>query len=116
MEALSGCIIGASPREFAQQCHGAGVRLEGGFEVSDYVGLDVGSAMRGLALIFVLMCAPAVAADYSPWLGRDVLALEELAQAPNGGACCKHCTKGQPCGNTCISAKAKCKSPPGCAC
>jgi hypothetical protein len=26
--------------------------------------------------------------------------------------CCKHCTKGQPCGNTCISAKRKCKSSP----
>ena len=29
--------------------------------------------------------------------------------------CCKPCTKGKPCGNSCIAASSKCKRPPGCA-
>ena len=79
--------------------------------------------MRGVALILVVFAAPAIAAEHSPWVidtqPPPLTEFRELAQqqqAPNGQACCKHCTKGQPCGNTCISATAKCKSPPGCAC
>jgi hypothetical protein len=30
--------------------------------------------------------------------------------------CCKHCTKGIPCGNTCIAANRACHVGPGCAC
>ncbi len=30
--------------------------------------------------------------------------------------CCKHCTKGKPCGNSCIAANKQCHQPPGCAC
>jgi uncharacterized protein YgiM (DUF1202 family) len=30
--------------------------------------------------------------------------------------CCKHCSKGQPCGNSCISWRYTCRKPPGCAC
>lgn len=30
--------------------------------------------------------------------------------------CCKHCKKGKACGDTCISKKDTCNSPPGCAC
>lgn len=40
-------------------------------------------------------------------------------QAPTPSArktCCKHCTKGQPCGDGCISASKTCRKPPGCAC
>jgi|CXWL01.1.fsa_nt_gi endonuclease YncB( thermonuclease family) len=38
-------------------------------------------------------------------------------QAPAGGkTCCRHCTKGIPCGNSCISASRTCRQPPGCAC
>lgn len=74
--------------------------------------------MKVLAAALLLMMGPqALAANYSPWIDRpnaEWQALAELAQAQN--RCCKHCTKGQPCGNTCISSKAKCKSPPGCAC
>ena len=71
--------------------------------------------MRSLALVVALLSAPAAAADYSPWLGREpVSEWTELVQ--QGNRCCKRCTKGQPCGNTCISTKSKCKSPPGCAC
>ncbi len=73
--------------------------------------------MRTLAVVLLFLSAPTSAADYTPWPGRDnpvASGLTQLAQQKD--ACCKHCTKGQPCGNTCISASAKCKSPPGCAC
>lgn len=30
--------------------------------------------------------------------------------------CCKICTKGKACGNTCISRSYQCHQPPGCAC
>lgn len=35
----------------------------------------------------------------------------EVAQA-----CCKRCSKGCPCGNSCISCSKTCRQPPGCAC
>lgn len=31
-------------------------------------------------------------------------------------ACCKVCTKGKACGNSCIAKDKKCHQPPGCAC
>jgi hypothetical protein len=31
-------------------------------------------------------------------------------------SCCKHCTNGCPCGNSCISCDKDCQKPPGCAC
>jgi hypothetical protein len=73
--------------------------------------------MRVLALVVALLSVPAFAADHTPWPGRErerivVSKWVELAQQ----TCCKRCTKGQPCGNTCISANAKCRQPPGCAC
>ena len=70
--------------------------------------------------LVVLLSGPAFAANYTPWDGHDSAPLAtrlsvEFAQK-GGDSCCKHCTKGQPCGNSCISASAKCKQPPGCAC
>ena len=74
--------------------------------------------MRILVLVVALLSVPAFAADYTPWPGQERQPITsswvELAQ--QGQACCKKCTKGQPCGNSCISASAKCKQPPGCAC
>lgn len=35
---------------------------------------------------------------------------------PKGPSCCKHCTNGCPCGDSCISCDKECKKPPGCAC
>lgn len=32
------------------------------------------------------------------------------------GTCCKTCTKGKACGNTCIARDKVCHRPPGCAC
>ncbi len=38
------------------------------------------------------------------------------AAPPQQQACCKHCTTGQPCGDSCISRSYTCRKPPGCAC
>jgi len=35
---------------------------------------------------------------------------------PTARYCCKYCTKGKPCGDTCISVKYTCHVGPGCAC
>ena len=71
-----------------------------------------------VALVVALLSVPAFAADHSPWLGApDRPPMSEWVElAQQGQTCCKQCSKGQPCGNTCISAKSKCKSAPGCAC
>jgi hypothetical protein len=70
-----------------------------------------------LALVVALLSVPALAADYSPWTDRGAAPVaSELTELAQGDRCCKRCTKGQSCGNTCISTKSKCKSAPGCAC
>lgn len=33
-----------------------------------------------------------------------------------GDSCCKHCSTGKPCGDSCISRNLTCHQPPGCAC
>jgi len=62
--------------------------------------------MRVLALVVALLSVPAFAADYSPWPSQGersgVSERTELAQQ----SCCKKCSKGQPCGNSCIAATA----------
>lgn len=35
---------------------------------------------------------------------------------PSGGACCRVCKSGKPCGDACIAADRVCRKPPGCAC
>lgn len=43
---------------------------------------------------------------------------KESSKTPygSGKSCCKHCSKGQPCGDSCISRNKTCHQPPGCAC
>jgi hypothetical protein len=74
--------------------------------------------MRALFLVLLMFGEPALAADYLPWPGRDKqpAQIEWLQLTQRGQACCKHCTKNQPCGNSCISTKKRCHQPPGCAC
>jgi hypothetical protein len=74
--------------------------------------------MKALALVVALASVPAFAADYSPWPGREdePTIATWIEQAQQAQSCCKHCTKGKPCGNSCIAANSKCKQPPGCAC
>lgn len=71
-----------------------------------------------MILALAMFSTSAMAADYTPWPGHDQSppALSDLRPVKGDDSCCKHCTKGQPCGDTCISTKAKCKNPPGCAC
>jgi hypothetical protein len=38
------------------------------------------------------------------------------AQAQPQRTCCRVCSAGKPCGNTCIAANRTCRQPPGCAC
>jgi hypothetical protein len=85
--------------------------------LSWHITTVLGEAMRVLAVVVALLSVPAFAADYTPWAGHDVVAPSLLFRVKSSDdGCCKHCTKGQPCGDSCISASAKCKQPPGCAC
>lgn len=72
--------------------------------------------IASVATMLTLLATPVTAANYTPWPGREAPPPQtewlELAQK----SCCKRCTKGQPCGNTCISKTATCRSAPGCAC
>ena len=91
------------------QCDRAGETMRRGW------GFTILHIVAALALLATT--APGKAAEYTPWTERAGSAIEALAElAQRQDTCCKRCTKGQPCGNTCISAKAKCKSSPGCAC
>lgn len=82
--------------------------------------------MRRL-LVFVLMivlAAPALAAapepaPMTPWTEAVPAATVEAPQASPAEvatSCCKHCSKGKPCGNSCIARDKTCRAPPGCAC
>jgi endonuclease G len=73
--------------------------------------------------------APAVEAERPKRAGAKPAALPR-ARAPSSTApaavpalprsqpraCCRYCSKGQPCGNSCISWRYTCRQPPGCAC
>ena len=78
----------------------------------------------GFAFLHIVACLavalPAAADDYTPWpdqpANHDAPRLELVRSKKGGDSCCKHCSKGQPCGNSCISVKDRCHQPPGCAC
>jgi hypothetical protein len=38
------------------------------------------------------------------------------ADTAAGAGCCRICTQGKACGNSCISREKQCHQPPGCAC
>ncbi|HEX6963766.1 MAG TPA: hypothetical protein VF175_18000 [Lacipirellula sp.] len=42
--------------------------------------------------------------------------IEGRTLAATAKECCKHCSKGKPCGNSCIARNKTCRQPPGCAC
>jgi hypothetical protein len=75
-----------------------------------------------------LVAAPAIgAAPERPDATGAAVALEPAPRAPvkiEGKTlaaepekqCCKHCSKGKPCGNSCIAKSKTCHQPPGCAC
>lgn len=80
-----------------------------------------------------LLTAPASDAAVSIWIERTTAAEQgvqrmryesTISPAPavnppairSTGSCCRVCTTGKPCGNTCINRNHNCNSPPGCAC
>lgn len=66
--------------------------------------------MKGFILaLAILIAAPALAA---PTAGPMTAPPDQATPA----ACCKVCTKGKPCGNSCIARDRTCHQPPGCAC
>jgi len=46
----------------------------------------------------------------------SIPAAADQPASPKPAVCCKVCTKGIACGNSCISAAKQCHKPPGCAC
>lgn len=59
----------------------------------------------GLALAAALVAAPPPPAWCFP------VAADEITQR-----CCKRCSAGKPCGDSCIARDHRCTKPPGCAC
>ncbi len=74
----------------------------------------MGTMRIAVAALLPGFSLPVGAAEYAPWPGQTEVQSERVEFAQK--SCCKRCTRGQPCGNTCISKKATCNNPPGCAC
>ena len=60
-------------------------------------------------------------ADSSCRHGTGAAGQRSFAEPPDGGglqlaACCKVCSAGKACGNSCISRAKQCHKPPACAC
>lgn len=92
--------------------------------------------MKLFVVIFALSCSLAFADSVSetPPVGepagaildfprREVsdsflrsLGISALIPAPAAVECCKVCTKGKACGDSCIAVNKECHKPPGCAC
>lgn len=68
--------------------------------------------------------APASPSPSSRFVGRIIAPSPRAAPFTNSSRldravlakCCKVCTKGKPCGDTCIAQDKTCHVPPGCAC
>jgi hypothetical protein len=90
-------------------------------------------ALRVLALLAVLVAAASVSAHadepgLAPIGGQATIVRDASAQmtlVPRAAedpepflpaACCKICSKGKACGDSCISRKKTCHKQPGCAC
>jgi hypothetical protein len=92
----------------------------------------VKSLLRNGALALTMLASNGLAAEsvqprqptaQAPnWIRSSVLPSENkflrMVKAPNNltAECCKVCTKGKPCGDTCISQDKTCHVGPGCAC
>lgn len=75
--------------------------------------------MKLLAFALALCAAPAFAfaGDHSPAQPHEPTIVDRyIARSSGKTTCCKKCTTGVPCGNTCISERKTCRSGPGCAC
>jgi hypothetical protein len=82
-------------------------------------------AFAAIAAFVMLACAPASAGQASSSaavervaaaIGIPAPAIERSRPAPLLAACCRVCTAGKACGNSCIARDKECHQPPGCAC
>ena len=69
-------------------------------------------ALKLCGMVLGLLLATATASLGSAGL----VASEPHDPAASAMACCKTCTKGKACGNSCIARDKQCQQPPGCAC
>ncbi|SOE00074.1 hypothetical protein [Caenispirillum bisanense] len=74
-------------------------------------------------VLMVLLAVPALAAapepaPMTPWPEATTTAAEapEASSAEVASSCCKHCSKGKPCCDSCIARDRDCRRGPGCAC
>jgi hypothetical protein len=51
---------------------------------------------------------------FTPFLTITPVSIYPTSLPPS--YCCKHCSTGKPCGDSCISRSYTCHKPPGCAC
>lgn len=80
----------------------------------------------------VMYLAPAQATEVSIWIERTTAAQQESQRnppaairpftepinstTPRNRSCCRVCSAGKACGNSCIARNKTCRQPPGCAC
>jgi hypothetical protein len=72
-------------------------------------------ALHVIVVAFSLVSATAVA-DVAPSPTASSAMTDALQTCRPRDTCCKVCSKGQACGNSCISRTKNCHQPPGCAC
>ncbi|WP_128292020.1 hypothetical protein [Afifella aestuarii] len=71
------------------------------------------------ALLIATMATTAQAApvlDLAALLKQAPVPAEMTSIPVQPTACCKHCSKGKPCGDSCIARNKECHKGPGCAC
>ena len=89
-------------------------------------GTSLGESMKLLALgLALLVSSFAFAADEVPHAGlldrsepstSILTALHSTETVEVAERCCKHCSAGKACGDSCISRDKQCHKGPGCAC
>lgn len=67
--------------------------------------------MRSLAVALVLAATVLLVAPAPASTSQTPIPGTQIAQA-----CCKVCSKGKACGDSCVAADRTCRQPPGCAC
>jgi hypothetical protein len=77
------------------------------------------SRLRGgvIAVLFIAAWGPPTQAEASPGAGAAVSQILQVREACTPRAeCCRVCSKGKACGNSCIRADFNCHKGQGCAC
>jgi hypothetical protein len=67
--------------------------------------------MKEIPILALALAGAVFVADVLPGVAG-----ERQVQIAAGQSCCKVCSTGKACGNSCISAKRTCRKPRGCAC